>query len=331
MEKAPLSSDNYIIKKDNQEYSVVLKYSNSLLEITISLKDSFQIAYSKNYTLDELKKSSNFFLLFKKISDVIPNIKNMLTKEKSRDLEFEDKIVKLILIPPIENIDNIILVIPQTYINKDEIIQELIKSNNDFKKRIEILEKEIKDIKEEMKNNKEIIISENIIDSDIIQNSEEMKFIVNCIGKKNLKFQKLYKMSKDGDRDIFHKKCDNKGPTLCLFKIKEKDIRYGGFTSVSWDTKSNEKRDEKAFIFSLNNKKMFKTTNYNSSIYCSSEYGPFFGGSRHSNYAELWFSEKNNCGFYNNKVYQDLNKECTQGLKNFALDELEVFEVKNYK
>ena len=77
-------------------------------------------------------------------------------------------------------------------------------------------------------------------------------------------------MSVDGDREAFHKKCDNKGLTLCLFKIKEKDIRYGGFASVTWDTTSKEKRDENAFIFSINNKKIFKTTNYNSSIYCSS-------------------------------------------------------------
>ena len=62
-------------------------------------------------------------------------------------------------------------------------------------------------------------------------------------------------MSEDGDKKAFHKKCDNKGPTLCLFKIKDKDIRYGGFASVSWDSNSNENRDENAFIFSINKKK----------------------------------------------------------------------------
>ena len=192
----------------------------------------------------------------------------------------------------------------------------------------------------EIKNIKEILEINNInanrdnynnaIDSSILHNNEEIKFIIDCIGKKNLIFQKIYKMSEDGDREAFHKKSDNKGPTLCLFKIKDKDIRYGGFASVSWDTTSNEKRDENAFIFSINNKKMFKTTNYNSSIFCSSSYGPFFGGNSSGDYAELWFCKKNNCGFYNNKIYKDLNKECTQGLKDFGLDELEVFQVKNY-
>lgn len=40
-----------------------------------------------------------------------------------------NNILKLILIPPIENIDKITLCLKQKEINKDEIIQELIKSN----------------------------------------------------------------------------------------------------------------------------------------------------------------------------------------------------------
>ena len=112
-------------------------------------------------------------------------------------------------------------------------------------------------------------------------------------------------------------------------EVEESNIRYGGFTSVSWDSNSGEKRDEHAFIVSINNKKMFKTTNYNRSIYCSNEYGHFFGGNKSHDY-ELWFSEKTNCGFDNNQIYSDLNKECTQGLIYFVLDELEVYQVQKY-
>ena len=258
----------------------------------------------------------------------------MLSNENSRDLEIGEKIIKLILIPPIQNIDKIIFVLPKKDISKDEIIQELIKSNTDLIKRVENLEKEVKNIKKIIESNNSIIDNNNYyknkIDSCIIYKEEETKFIIDCLGKKNLEFKKLYKMSRDGDKKIFHQKCDNKGPTLCLFKIKDKDIRYGGFTSVSWDSNTGEKRDENAFIFSINNKKMFKTTNYNSSIFCSENYGPFFGGDCDSSKSELWFYEGNNCGFYENKIYQDLNKECTQGLREFGLDELEVFQVQNF-
>ena len=275
-----------------------------------------------------------FFSLFSNISDIIPNVKSMLSNENSRDLEIGEKIVKLILTPPVQNIDKITFVLSKKEISKDEIIQELIKSNCDLIKRVEYLEKEIYKIKEILEN-KQINDNKdnnykNKIDSCLIYNGEETKFIIDCLGKKNLEIEKLYKMSRDGDKAIFHQKCDNKGPTLCLFKIKDKDIRYGGFTSVSWDTTSGEKRDEYAFIFSFNKKKMFKTQSYNKSIYCSSDYGPFFGGNQSIEVAELWFCEGNNCGFYNNNIYQDISKECTQGLKDFALDELEVFQVKNF-
>ena len=75
---------------------------------------------------------------------------------------------------------------------------------------------------------------------------------------------------------------------------------------------------------------MFKTTNPKRSIYCSGSYGPFFEGNYSSDY-ELWFYESDNCGFTNNKIYPDKNKECTQGLNEFGLDELEVFQVLNYE
>ena len=262
----------------------------------------------------------------------MPNIKSMLTNEKARNIEAEgnSKIIKLILIPPILNVDKIILSLPEKEINKDEIIQELIIANTNLIKKVDNLEKEIKEIKEILELNNIKKIYKKRIDSSIIYTKEENNFIIDSIGKQNLEFEKIYKMSVDGDREAFHKKCDNQGPTLCLFKIKDKDIRYGGFASVSWDTNSNEKRDQNAFIFSINKKKMFKSTNYDSSIYCSPSYGPFFGGNSSPKYAELWFSSRSCCGFYKNKIYKDLNKECTQGLKDFALDELEVFKVKNY-
>ena len=336
MEDAPKAfqiNENYIIKIKDDEYMIFLTFLSSSLDIKISLKNSFpEISYSKSFTLDDLKKLSVYFLLFKKISDIIPNIKNMLNDEKSRSLEInESNTIKLILNPPIENIEKIILCLPQKEVNKDEIIQELIKANTNLTKRVENLEKEIINIKKTLELNlNKNTIKEYKIESSILNNNDEKKFIFDCIGKENIEFKLIYKMSKDGEKDKFHEKCDNKGPTLCLYKIKDKDIRFGGFTSVSWDNKSGEKRDENAFIFSINSKKMFKSTKYESSIFCKAGYGPFFGGNSNASYAELWFCSKNSCGFYNNRIYKDLNKECTQGLKNFELDELETFQVLNY-
>ena len=335
MENIPNESENYSINKDNKEYILTLSYSSSTIEIKIIQNGNFnKFSYEKIYSLNDLKKIANYFSLFNSISDIKPNIKEMISNEKTRDLELKEnsKTVKLILFPPIMNIDKIILDIPRKDINKDEIIEELIASNTKLIKRVDLLEKELREIKEILQINN---ITRNIypkIDSTIIYTNEENNFIIDCLGKRNLKFQKIYTMSKEGNElyEEFHKFCDNKGPTLCLFKIQNRDIRYGGFASVSWDSNSGEKRDENAFIFSVNNKKMFKSTNYNSSIFCKYNYGPFFGGNSDSSFAELWCCGKNSCGFYNNKIYKDSNKECTQGLYGFNLDELEVFQVINY-
>lgn len=66
-------------------------------------------------------------------------------------------------------------------------------------------------------------------------------------------FKLLYRGSRDGwTAKDFHRKCDNKGPTLCLFR-STKDYLCAGFTSVSWSSKTGDKEDYSARIFSLSN------------------------------------------------------------------------------
>ena len=170
------------------------------------------------------------------------------------------------------------------------------------------------------------------IKSQILTNEDKIflnKYFINNENKKDIKLHLSYSMSKNGVAQNFHEFVDNKGPTISIFKIKNKNIRYGGFASKSWDSKSNEKYDENAFIFSLNNQKIFKTTNPEKSIFCNESYGPFFGGNLQKDNAELWsFNTKG--GFYRHNVYEDFKIECTQGLKEFDFEEIEVFLVSNY-
>ena len=57
---------------------------------------------------------------------------------------------------------------------------------------------------------------------------------------KEIQSKLLYRLSRDGNNyEIFHKNCDNKGPTLILIKTKEEII--GGFTVLNWDSKSKWK------------------------------------------------------------------------------------------
>ncbi len=83
--------------------------------------------------------------------------------------------------------------------------------------------------------------------------------------------------------DDFHKKAGNKGWTVTLFKILHGDC-IGGFTTQSWDIKSHgnrdkrEVRDDKAFLFNLSCARIFPSTNSGKDIFCSSNFGPAFGG-----------------------------------------------------
>ena len=52
--------------------------------------------------------------------------------------------------------------------------------------------------------------------------------------------------------NIFHEKCDNKGPTLTV--VKANDRVFGGYTKLEWVSEKVEKYDDPtAFVFRVVN------------------------------------------------------------------------------
>ena len=97
-----------------------------------------------------------------------------------------------------------------------------------------------------------IIESKNLI-GDIIKNKDQCNLIYDWIGKnKTLRFQLLYKGTKDGDsREAFHKKCDNQGPNISIIESTDGQI-FGGYTSKSWIINyRNYTPDSESFLFSF--------------------------------------------------------------------------------
>ena len=172
------------------------------------------------------------------------------------------------------------------------------------------------------------------IESEILLESEK-DFLIDCFPKFfNVQFKLKFKMYSNIKCENFHEECDNIGPTLTLLKIKEKEnengkdnnnnIRLGGYASVSFDNKSNEKYDKHAFIFSLNFKKKFRTKIPDKSIFCHEDFGPFFGGN--NEHPQLW-TYGNTGGMYCHEFYDDKDYLCTKGLNNFFVEKIEVFKV----
>ena len=48
----------------------------------------------------------------------------------------------------------------------------------------------------------------------------------------------------------FHERCDDKGPTISLFKIKNGDC-IGGYTQVPWTSDGYDRGDSEAMLFNL--------------------------------------------------------------------------------
>ena len=94
----------------------------------------------------------------------------------------------------------------------------------------------------------------------------------------------IYRGTRDGNTSQkFHEKCDNQGPTICLYK-NDKGYVFGGYASVSWSTYSNDYyRAPDCFIFTLTNihetePNRFKFKGSSDSVYHGSSHGAHFGG-----------------------------------------------------
>ena len=209
---------------------------------------------------------------------------------------------------------------------------------NKQKSEIIKLKEENNIIKEEIGNIKIItgyngyIESQTLSNYSVIINNNECKIIVeeikNRLNKSIISFKKIYQASKDGgEQSIFHSKCDKVSIILLLIKSRNNN-RFGGFTSNYWESTNKEefKDDKNAFVFSLDEKKIYSYKNDGKAIRCYIQYGPCFG------YGPL-------IGIYgnpisNNKLYSfnyntsfDVNSNfLTEGLNDYTID-YEVFQI----
>ena len=170
--------------------------------------------------------------------------------------------------------------------NKTELINSLGNENKELKKEIDILKEENIRLKEEINQIKNILQPINKKykqKNSVIMDNSDLDFIKSAIesimNNKIKKIKKLYQAAVDGDDpSIFHSKCDNISNTLTVIKSKG-NRKFGGFTRQVWDKSGGFKKDEKAFLFSLDKKKIYKikSDKENYAIWSGNNYGPIFG------------------------------------------------------
>ena len=167
-----------------------------------------------------------------------------------------------------------------------------------------------------------------VVKGDIINSTEELEFLTRkiCKNHKKITLDLLYKATIDGDKaEAFHNKCDWANSTLVLVKSGN-GKRFGGFTTCNWKGNSIEKKDENAFVFSLDKMQIYDIIPGEDAIGCYQKYGPVFLGCQIRIYDD--FFTKGGTTFEKGLNYNTQEDfELTGGLNKFDVEEIEVYSV----
>ena len=177
--------------------------------------------------------------------------------------------------------------------------------------------------------------------SEILKDEHQCLELINlCEFSPNDKWSLLYRATRDGfGSDDFHSKCDGHSNTLTILKAKNSSYIFGGFTTVSWESKNIYKSDPNAFIFSLTNRDnqplKIKIDQFKNkcAIGCDPEDGPTFGPGCDiciANNAHTTKNSYSNLGsIYKHPQYAYRTNEARTFLAGsfyFQLDEIEVYQ-----
>ena len=220
------------------------------------------------------------------------------------------------------------------------LLRKQLEESNKYKKQYE---EEIKSLRATMKSNeqnvglesKNITFEEKVqqicVKGDILRSAQELEMLTRKINtnlisqNKKITLNLLYKATADSDKAFaFHDKCDGANRTIVLIET-DKEKRFGGYTSKSWKGDCIEKKDDDAFVFSLDKMKTYDNTG-ELAIGCYPKFGPIFMGCQIRIYDNCF--SKGGTTFekgLNYKTEEDF--ELNGGERNFNVKEIEVYEV----
>ena len=215
-------------------------------------------------------------------------------------------------------------------LSTSEIKKTEIKSENKLEKKI-ILNKTEQKLEKSPKKN-EITFEEKPIQfavkGTIIHSTKEIELITRKINKFNKKIilNLLYKATVDSDKaSAFHLKCDEAQSSLVLVET-DQGKRFGGFTTCSWSGNCEDKKDENAFVFSLDKMKIYSNIPGEEAIGCYPTFGPIFLGCQIKINDNAF--ENGGTTFEKGLNYNtEEDYELTDGDRVFNVKEIEVYEV----
>ena len=223
-----------------------------------------------------------------------------------------------------KNIEDTVEFLKNEISKLNERISSLEKENKNLSSKLSILEKYLTpQINDQIKLKQKIL-------SDIITNINELDIINKRLLRQNKRtvYTLIYKATRDGDKaETFHTMCDSYNHTLVLIKTI-KGRKFGGYAYEKWEGEDISKVDNRAFLFSIDNKKVYNVNKNEEAIGCYKLNGPDFCGWQiviQDNFLtnkQCYTGEKE----MNFKTTEDY--ELNGGEKYFGVEELEVFQIK---
>ena len=318
----------YINLLNQEEYLIITAYY-------ISNKN--KIEYESKFDISYIKKVK-LFILYDTINECLEEINLGINTGKSYLVE-EKNYINIFI--PLNNIKfneinfKVDLKENINIVNNKEIneLKNVIKDQNNeiinLKNKVNQLEILVNDLlifKKDIVGKITFKINSKIVDSYF--NIILIKNWINNINNESSKIIKaklLYKLSKDGDSiDTFHQKCDNNSPTLLLVETTN-GRKFGGYTTCVWSVNKGGKKDGKTFLFSLDEKKLYKKKKEHENerdIYCRKDAGPTFGGN------DLYFYQTLKKGYSASPYYFLDKNDLAKNIKDdFDIKEIEIFKI----
>lgn len=308
---------------DNIQIEIKKKENN--LDLNLFYIENFlKKTYIGNFSLEDLKKKSDYFIQFNDPQMIIEEIKGYKGNKKIEINEKDDKITLKFPVPSVtfENIEFILTLQPKSNEKKIEECEKVLKQLTNILYISEFKSKILKDSKSKkyIKNwiSPFAHLSAKLIYSFYIESDEDFE----KLGKFGNRQYKNFR-----DVTNFHKKCD--GIPNLLVLCKSKNEIFGGFTPLKFSSEDTYGYDNDSFLFSINNLKKYPKNDQNSnrSIWNYKNYGPCFS-------YDLCFLENsmNNIKFtkYRYAISEKFINKKNSYFEDYyiILDSLEIFEIK---
>ena len=326
-------SNSIEFEVNNNHFKLIISNDQKLIQIILQDLSS-STEYFLEKSLEDLKKLNRYFSFFSAPSELAISLikqvkKNNITISKESDsynLEVKNPINDEEFILKLDKSQSITSGTGNTKElgGSPELVSKLNKKIEDLEKRMKELESKIGEGKNIAALNEEID-DDKIFSSNIIKHKEE-QIIKSWFNTKIISAELLYDTSIDGDSiEDFKKKCFGQNPTLILIKT-DMGFLLGGYATTAWK-EGGPITDYNSFVFSFNPDKKYNVT--------TTRYALFGSNTKENTlfqFGSVCFRIENNCTKSGNNVIRGSGYEkglidLIKGEHKFRVRRLEVFKL----